>query len=152
MIKMKNRVVIIIVLVAMGILLIKYTLPLIQDENHSIEFTMDGNEWEYSSLDFIMDSTLQRQYVNDYMTPVKISNKDVNNETEVYNLVDSYLNNVWERNSIAIQKPFHVHLVDTIWVIKGSMPRLKNGDKVIGGTFYMEVDKHGILLKMIHTE
>lgn len=50
------------------------------------------------------------------------------------------------------EKPYAVSLVnDSIWVVKGSFPMRRNGNLVMGGTAYIEIQKKdGKILKVIH--
>ena len=82
----------------------------------------------------------------------KISDENIENINQLYNVVEPYLNSLWGNDDIAIQKPFRINMVDGFWIIEGSFPRLKDGSDVIGGVFYLEVEKNGTIIKSIHGE
>ena len=109
--------------------------------------------WVCDTVNFKVDSTLKRQY-QDVNIPIaiKISDENIENINQLYNVVEPYLNNLWGNDNIVIQKPFRINMIDSIWIIKGSLPRLKDGADVVGGVFYLEVKINGTIIKSIHGE
>ena len=121
------------------------------------EIVTDGQitieNWVCDTVNFKVDSTLKRQY-QDVNIPIaiKISDENIENINQLYNVVEPYLNNLWGNDNIVIQKPFRINMIDSIWIIKGSLPRLKDGADVVGGVFYLEVKINGTIIKSIHGE
>ena len=121
------------------------------------EIVTDGQitieNWVRDTVNFKVDSTLKRQYqdVNMNIT-IKISDENIENTNQLYGFVEPYLNSLWGNDDVAIQKPFRINMIDSIWIIEGSLPRLKDGSDVIGGVFYLEVEKNGTIIKSIHSE
>ena len=148
------KVIIIFVLTICGISMLKH-LPISQ--SNLKEIVIDGQitieNWIRDTVNFKVDSTLKRQYQDVNMPIViKISDENIENINQLYNVVEPYLNSLWGNDDIVIQKPFRINMVDGIWIIEGSLPRLKDGTDVIGGVFYLEVEKNGTIIKSIHGE
>ena len=121
------------------------------------EVVTDGQitieNWARDTVNFKVDSTLKRLYQDvDIPVAVKISDENIENINQLYNVVEPYLNNLWGNDNIVIQKPFRINMIDSIWIIKGSLPRLKDGADVVGGVFYLEVKINGTIIKSIHGE
>ena len=118
----------------------------------SIERHIDSEEWVRDSINYIVDSTLQRQYIDEENLLKRITNHEIINIEQLYHIIEPILCKTWGDEEITIQKPFRINQIDTIWIITGTLPRLKNGEDVLGGVFYMEVRKDGVLQKSIHSE
>ena len=153
-IKLLYTFIVLALIVCISILVIDKKAIFIQKENTSIVINQEFSlgDWICDSVNYIVDSTLQRHYIDDSVFNYTIVNNEIVNEEQLYSIVEPILNDTWGKEAMAIQKPFHINLIDNIWVIEGSLPRLKNGDDVVGGVFYMEVRKDGVLLKLIHSE
>lgn len=125
-----------------------------KDEDYpiSIERHIDSEEWVRDSINYIVDSTLQRQYIDEENLLKRITNHEIINIEQLYHIIEPILCKTWGDEEITIQKPFRINQIDTIWIITGTLPRLKNGEDVLGGVFYMEVRKDGVLQKSIHSE
>ena len=125
-----------------------------KDEDYpiSIERHIDSEEWVRDSINYIVDSTLQRQYIDEENLLKRITNHEIINIEQLYHIIEPILCKTWGDEEITIQKPFRINQIDTIWIITCTLPRLKNGDDVLGGVFYMEVWKDGVLQKSIHSE
>ena len=125
-----------------------------KDEDYpiSIERHIDSEEWVRDSINYIVDSTLQRQYIDEENLLKRITNHEILNIEQLYHIIEPILCKTWGDEEITIQKPFRINQIDTIWIITGTLPRLKNGEDVLGGVFYMEVRKDGVLQKSIHSE
>ena len=125
-----------------------------KDEDYpiSIERHIDSEEWVRDSINYIVDSTLQRQYIDEENLLKRITNHEIINIEQLYHIIEPILSKTWGDEEITIQKPFRINQIDTIWIITGTLPRLKNGEDVLGGVFYMEVRKDGVLQKSIHSE
>ena len=125
-----------------------------KDEDYpiSIERHIDSEEWVRDSINYIVDSTLQRQYIDEENLLKRITNHVIINIEQLYHIIEPILCKTWGDEEITIQKPFRINQIDTIWIITGTLPRLKNGEDVLGGVFYMEVRKDGVLQKSIHSE
>jgi hypothetical protein len=141
-------------IVCISILVVDKKVISTQEGNTSIiinkEFSLD--DWICDSVNYIVDSTLQRHYIDDSVSNYTIVNNEIVNEEQLYYIIEPILNDTWGKEEMAIQKPFRINLIDNIWIITGSLPRLKDGGDVIGGVFYMEVKKDGVLLKLVHSE
>lgn len=149
-----KKIIIIFVLTICGISILKY-LSISQTNLKGI--VTDGQitieNWVRDTVNFKVDSTLKRQYQDVNMPiAIKISDENIENINQLYNVVEPYLNSLWGNDDIVIQKPFRINMIDGIWIIEGSLPRLKNGGDVIGGVFYLEVEKNGAIIKSIHSE
>lgn len=148
------KIIIIFVLTICGISMLKYlSIP----QTNLKEIVTDGQitieNWVRDTVNFKVDSTLKRQYQDVNMSIAKkISDENIENINQLYNVVEPYLNSLWGNDDIAIQKPFRINMVDGFWIIEGSFPRLKDGSDVIGGVFYLEVEKNGTIIKSIHGE
>ena len=142
------------VLMACGTLILKH---LSTTQTGLKEIVTDGQitieNWVRDTVNFKIDSTLKLQY-QDVNMPVtmKISDENIENINQLYNIVEPYLNNIWGSDDVAIQKPFRFNIVDSIWIIEGSLPKLKDGTDIVGGVFYLEIDKNGTIIKSIHSE
>ena len=125
-----------------------------KDEDYpiSIERHIDSEEWVRDSINYIVDSTLQRQYIDEENLLKRITNHEIINIEQLYHIIEPIQCKTWGDEEITIQKPFRINQIDTIWIITGTLPRLKNGEDVLGGVFYMEVRKDGVLQKSIHSE
>lgn len=109
-------------------------------------------DWIRDTIDFVIDSTLQRQYLNENFPTAKIVHRSIENVKQLYNIIEPLLNEAFGEENMTAQKPFHINKIDSIWIIEGSLPRLKDGDDVLGGVFYLEIGKNGTLIKAIHSE
>lgn len=109
-------------------------------------------DWIYDSIDYVADSTLYPHYIDDKISTMRITNHKIVSMEQLYHIVEPILKRIWGDDAIATQKPFRINLIDSIWIITGTLPRLKSGENVLGGVFYMEVSTDGILLKSIHSE
>ena len=118
----------------------------------SIERHIDSEEWVRDSINYIVDSTLQRQYIDEENLLKRITNHEIINIEQLYHIIEPILCKAWGDEEIAKQKPFRIHQIDNIWIITGTLPRLINDEDVLGGVFYMEVRKDGVLQKSIHSE
>ena len=118
----------------------------------SIERHIDSEEWVRDSINYIVDSTIQRQYTDEENLIKRITNHEIINIEQLYHIIEPILCKTWGDEEITIQKPFRINQIDTIWIITGTLPRLINDEDVLGGVFYMEVRKDGVLQKSIHSE
>ena len=148
------KILIVFVLTICGISILKH-LSIFQ--TNLKEVVTDGQitieNWARDTVNFKVDSTLKRLYQDvDIPVAVKISDENIENINQLYNVVEPYLNNLWGNDNIVIQKPFRINMIDSIWIIEGSLPRLKDGADVIGGVFYLEVEINGSIIKSIHSE
>ena len=148
------KILIVFVLTICGISILKH-LSIFQ--TNLKEVVTDGQitieNWARDTVNFKVDSTLKRLYQDvDIPVAVKISDENIENINQLYNVVEPYLNNLWGNDNIVIQKPFRINMIDSIWIIKGSLPRLKDGADVVGGVFYLEVKINGTIIKSIHGE
>lgn len=109
-------------------------------------------DWIYDSIDYVADSTLYPHYIDDNISTMRITNHEIINMEHLYHIVEPILKRIWGDDAIATQKPFRINRIDSIWIITGTLPRLKSGEDVLGGVFYMEVSTDGVLLKSIHSE
>ena len=134
------------------VLVSKSSLNKDEDYPISIERHIDSEEWVRDSINYIVDSTLQRQYIDEENLLKRITNHEIINIEQLYHVIEPILCKTWGDEEITIQKPFRINQIDTIWIITGTLPRLKNGEDVLGGVFYMEVRKDGVLQKSIHSE
>lgn len=134
------------------VLVSKSSLNKDEDYPISIERHIDSEEWVRDSINYIVDSTLQRQYIDEENLLKRITNHEIINIEQLYHIIEPILSKTWGDEEITIQKPFRINQIDTIWIITGTLPRLKNGEDVLGGVFYMEVRKDGVLQKSIHSE
>lgn len=134
------------------VLVSKSSLNKDEDYPISIERHIDSEEWVRDSINYIVDSTLQRQYIDEENLLKRITNHEIINIEQLYHIIEPILCKTWGDEEITIQKPFRINQIDTIWIITGTLPRLKNGEDVLGGVFYMEVRKDGVLQKSIHSE
>ena len=134
------------------VLVSKSSLNKDEDYPISIERHIDSEEWVRDSINYIVDSTLQRQYTDEENLIKRIANHEIINIEQLYHIIEPILCKTWGDEEITIQKPFRINQIDTIWIITGTLPRLKNGEDVLGGVFYMEVRKDGVLQKSIHSE
>ena len=134
------------------VLVSKSSLNKDEDYPISIERHIDSEEWVRDSINYIVDSTLQRQYIDEENLLKRITNHEIINIEQQYHIIEPILCKTWGDEEITIQKPFRINQIDTIWIITGTLPRLKNGEDVLGGVFYMEVRKDGVLQKSIHSE
>ncbi|MBQ8602641.1 MAG: hypothetical protein IJ413_08900 [Bacteroides sp.] len=134
------------------VLVSKSSLNKDEDYPISIERHIDSEEWVRDSINYIVDSTLQRQYIDEENLLKRITNHEIINIEQLYHIIEPILCKTWGDEEIIIQKPFRINQIDTIWIITGTLPRLKNGEDVLGGVFYMEVRKDGVLQKSIHSE
>lgn len=134
------------------VLVSKSSLNKDEDYPISIERHIDSEEWVRDSINYIVDSILQRQYIDEENLLKRITNHEIINIEQLYHIIEPILCKTWGDEEITIQKPFRINQIDTIWIITGTLPRLKNGEDVLGGVFYMEVRKDGVLQKSIHSE
>ena len=134
------------------VLVSKSSLNKDEDYPISIERHIDSEEWVRDSINYIVDSTLQRQYIDEENLLKRITNHEIINIEQLYHIIEPILCKTWGDEEITIQKPFRINQIDTIWIITGTLPRLKNGEDVLGGVFYMEVRKDCVLQKSIHSE
>lgn len=134
------------------VLVSKSSLNKDEDYPISIERHIDSEEWVRDSINYIVDSILQRQYIDEENLLKRITNHEIINIEQLYHIIEPILCKTWGYEEITIQKPFRINQIDTIWIITGTLPRLKNGEDVLGGVFYMEVRKDGVLQKSIHSE
>lgn len=134
------------------VLVSKSSLNKDEDYPISIERHIDSEEWVRDSINYIVDSTLQRQYIDEENLLKRITNHEIINIEQLYHIIEPILCKTWGDEEITIQKPFRINQIDTIWIITGTLPQLKNGEDVLGGVFYMEVRKDGVLQKSIHSE
>lgn len=105
--------------------------------------------------DFVFDSTLQRLYVEEpeHIASLYEDGKEVSSAEEAFKIVEPILVNAYGEENISHQKPFHINLVDSIWIIEGTLPKTANGEAVLGGTAYIEIrKKNGGFVKCIHGE
>ena len=109
-------------------------------------------DWIRDSIDFVIDSTLHRQYLNKNFPSTRIAHKNIENVKQLYDIIEPFLYDAFGEENITVQKPFHINMIDSLWIVEGSLPRLKNGGGVLGGVFYLEIDKNGTLIKIIHSE
>lgn len=134
------------------VLVSKSSLNKDEDYPISIERHIDSEEWVRDSINYIVDSTLQRQYIDEENLLKRITNHEIINIEQLYHIIEPILCKTWGDEEITIQKPFRINQIDTIWIITGTLPRFNNGEDVLGGVFYMEVRKDGVLQKSIHSE
>ena len=139
-------------IITLIVLVSKSSLNKDEDYPISIERHIDSEEWVRDSINYIVDSTLQRQYIDEENLLKRITNHEIINIEQLYHIIEPILCKTWGDEEITIQKPFRINQIDTIWIITGTLPRLKNGEDVLGGVFYMEVRKDGVLQKSIHSE
>lgn len=111
-----------------------------------------STDWIYDSIDYVADSTLYPHYIDEKISTMRITDHEIVNMEQLYYIVEPILKRKWGDDAIATQKPFRINRIDSIWIITGTLPRLKSGEDVLGGVFYMEVSTDGILLKSIHSE
>ena len=106
-------------------------------------------------MDFIVDSTLERIYLNENQhlsIPQKWRGGEVKTAADAYKIAEPeflFINNC----NIELEKPFHINLVnDSIWIVY-AYPQPVNNDIYMGGGMYMEILKsNGGILKMIIEE
>lgn len=143
-------------IIVLGVIIYLATSPIYvsQKSHKEILWGKEYNpeDWIRDTIDFIIDLTLQRQYLNESFPTTIIANRDIENAKQLYNIIEPLLYEFFEKENIIAQKPFHINMIDSLWIIKGSLPRLKNGDGVLGGVFYLEISKNGTLIKAIHSE
>lgn len=109
-------------------------------------------DWIRDSIDFVIDSTLHRQYLNKNFPSTRIAHKNIENVKQLCDIIEPFLYEAFGEENITVQKPFHINMIDSLWIVEGSLPRLKNGDGVLGGVFYLEIGKNGTLIKAIHSK
>lgn len=128
------------------------SIPTKEISSVGMEQQICPDDWIRDSTNYIIDSTLQRHYVDDTPFIRRIVNYEIVNAEQLYHIVKPILNKTWGEDIISIQKPFRINQIDKVWIITGSLPRLKSGKDVVGGVFYMEIKNDGTLLKSIHSE
>lgn len=96
-----------------------------KDEDYpiSIERHIDSEEWVRDSINYIVDSTLQRQYIDEENLLKRITNHEIINIEQLYHIIEPILCKTWGDEEITIQKPFRINQIDTIWIITGTLPR-----------------------------
>lgn len=104
--------------------------------------------------DFVMDPTLQRQYLNDstfYVIPDNWTG-EVKTAEEAFCIAIPVLEEGFGKEDVNHQKPFIINLIDDIWVIEGTLHQ-SNAEIIYGGTAYIEIKKsNGAILKIVHGE
>ena len=112
-------------------------------------------EWitDTTGLDFVLDTTLQREYLDEPEdSSILNNNKEICSAEAAFKMAEPLLNRAYGKENISFQKPFRINLVDNIWVIFGTLRKATEG-VVLGGTAYMEIRKDdGKILKAIHGE
>lgn len=113
-------------------------------------------EWikDTTGLDFILDTTLQREYIDvqEDSSALSVNSKDVFSAEVAFKIAEPLLNSAYGKDNITSQKPFRIKLINNVWVIAGTLPKTKGG-RVLGGTAYIEIKKsNGQVLKAIHGE
>lgn len=105
--------------------------------------------------DFVVDTTLQRQYLEDSTTSSMPNDwsGEVSSPEIAFKIAEPILNSCFGKEAIASQKPFSINLIDNkIWVLEGTLHQPQNGI-IMGGTAYIEIRKsNGEILKIIHSE
>lgn len=104
--------------------------------------------------DFVMDPTLQRQYLNDstfYVIPDNWTG-EVKTAEEAFGIAIPVLEEGFGKEDVNHQKPFIINLIDDIWVIEGTLHQ-SDSEIIYGGTAYIEIKKsNGAILKIVHSE
>ena len=87
--------------------------------------------------DFVMDPTLQRQYLNDSTSHVIPDNwtGEVKTAEEAFCIAIPVLEEGFGKENINHQKPFVINLIDDIWVIEGTLHQ-SDSEIIYGGTAY----------------
>lgn len=105
--------------------------------------------------DFVVDSTLQRQYLNDSALYVMPDNwtGEVKTAEEAFCIAMPVLEEGFGKEDVNNQKPFVINLInDDIWIIEGTLHQ-SDAEIIYGGTAYIEIKKsNGAILKIIHSE
>ena len=103
--------------------------------------------------DFVVDTTLSRQYLEDKGQISNISTHwtggEVKTAEEAYRIAEPLFLKI-NHGDIELEKPFHINLInDTIWAIYG-YPQAIDGTIYFGGDMYVEIKKKdGTISKMI---
>jgi hypothetical protein len=70
-----------------------------------------------------------------------VSNKEI-----AIKIAEPVLFNIYGEKNILKQKPYQVHLIDSVWVINGTIP-----EDMVGGNFWILINKRdGKILRVIH--
>lgn len=104
--------------------------------------------------DFVLDTTLQRLYLEESedTTSLNEGGEEVTTAAMAFEIAEPILIGAYGKENISLQKPFHINLVDDIWVIYGTLPKA-DGRDALGGTAYIEIrKKNGGFVKSIHGE
>lgn len=115
----------------------------------SIVWTNDTTAGE-----FVLDSTLQRLYIEEPEDTTSLNKRgqEVYSAEMAFKIAEPILIDAYGKENISLQKPFHINLVDGIWIIYGTLPKA-DGRDVLGGTAYIEIrKKNGGFVKAIHGE
>ncbi len=118
--------------------------------------TIDFNK--NNLLDFVIDSTLERYYLEDSTLNFMPNNweGEVTTAEMAFKIAEPILIEAWGEKDIMRQKPFTINLIDNeIWIIEGNLQQsgTKIEDIVFGGSAYMEIRKsNGEILKSVYGE
>lgn len=109
-----------------------------------------------SNIHFIVDTTLQRQYldVKPFDNPDTLQTKNpICSAEEVFQKIKPNINRLITKGVIWNNQVFHINLVyDSIWVI-WSKPMTEANELLFGGTIYYEIHRNdGYLLKSVLEE
>lgn len=110
--------------------------------------------YDTTAGDFIFDSTLQRLHMEVPEDTASIYEKgeEVTSADMAFKIAAPILMRAYGEEEILHQRPFHVNLVDSFWILYGTLPKAIGHD-VLGGTAYIEIrKKNGGFVKCIHGE